>query len=695
MAKQSNIVLGLRPPPDLLGETKIYQCLVKIESDQQKLLALPNSWAQFLSRCSKPFLNVPPEVLEDLKECYSRKLQTAQSDEAISSADGQADIFDQDDQDDQDDQNGQQSQGAESEPNPESDNEGGRPPSWSLSPYHHGFIPEKASDKNPQQPFITQVSSISPPQPTKSIPSEHQAIPPFPPSSQEQEEPLEVEVPTGINDNIIPFGKLDALMGTTPPSAQVVPCTYEQSAQSEQSEQSSMLETKPKQRVYKEAPEFYRPQKVRPVLAHPSLGVAGLEHTFTQFPNAQSSELVGNPASSIIPSTVPDAVPRRSPPAWQVNRRISPAGDPHLSHDSIEAPDSPQTQPPSPEYSPPTPRLRSSPPVLPISRLTSPMVNQAHSVSQTPFIRYTIAYPDYNGTINDFVTACMYIQLQRRRIRTSLYDDFIRAWHQGYVPYVQGCDDAETPVKALNAIEWYNQIDDDPVFTSRIIVKQNLESTLRFYPDELSSARGLLGLSSGQSQDLTSTPDAPLLAKGHIPSPKLAITVDDMPSGGGQHIPVVEMAKSTSNNTPSAATPTPLKPNYKKTIPVNLSLGEIGPRPTKTKGLTRSFSESSRYKRKPSEELSLSPAKRVSVNSLDRPNSGSSKAAAEPEVPKSTAQVSPAPSSTAERKRKYADDPKKRSKSFAKFLKRRQKWEKDSIASSAPVNNTPTSAQRE
>ncbi|KAI1657760.1 hypothetical protein F4813DRAFT_359476 [Daldinia decipiens] len=681
MAKQSNLVPKLRPPPNLLGQTKIHRCLVKVGSDQQKLLALSNSWAQFLSRSSKPFLNVPPEVLQDLKECYSRQLQPTQSDEAISSADAQADIIDQDEK---------YSQVAHSEPDAETDDEGRQNEPWSSSPYHHRFIPERTSDETPQQPFITQVPSISPPQPTKPTLSKPQALPPFPQSSQEQEEPLEVEVPTGINDNVLPFGKLGAHMGTTPPSAQVVPCTYEQL------EQSSMVsKTKPKQRIYKEAPEFYRPEKIRPVSAHPSLGVARLEHAVAPFPNAQSSELGGNPPSSIIPSTVLDAVPRRSPPAWQVNRPNSPSGDPHISHDGIEAPDSPQTQPPSPEYSPPTPQLRSSPPVLSIPRIASPIISQPHSVSQTPFIRYTITYPNYNGSISDFVTACMYIQLQQRRIRTSLYDDFIRAWHEGYLPYVQECDNAEPPVKALNAIDWYNQIDDDPVFTSRIIIKQNLESTLNSYPDELSSARSLLGLSSGQSQGPTSTPDATLLAKGHTLSPEFAVTVDAMPSGEGQDIPAVELTKSASNDISLAATSTPLKSHHKKVIPVNQSIGEIGPKPIKTKGLTRSFSEVSRYKRKSSEALNSSSPKRVSVNSLAGPDSGINTAAAKPGVPNSSARGSPTPSSTAERKRKYADDPKKRSESFKKFLKRRHKWEKDSIASSAPVSNTPTSAQRE
>ncbi|KAI8963608.1 hypothetical protein F5Y11DRAFT_139893 [Daldinia sp. FL1419] len=675
MTRQPGSAPGLRPPPDLIGETRIHRCLVKIGGSQQRLLALPESWAEILSRRSKPFLNVPPEVLQNLKECYSRQLQPTQSDEAIPSADAQDELVSQD---------RQFSPIAHSEPDT-GDGNGTQDIPWSQS----SPCRQRMSDEDSQQPFVTQIPSISYPPPTKSGLVERAALPPFPPSSQEQEEPLEVQVPTGINDKIFSLGKSPAQMCATPPSAQVVPCTYEQS------EQSSILsKTKPEQRIYKEVSELYRPQKPRPVSAHSRLGVASLEHIATPLPRVPSPESAGNPLSSIIPSTVPAEIPR-SPPAWQTNQLNYPSEDPDVHHESPEAPDSPQTQPPSPEYNPPTPQLRSSPPVLPISRMASPVISQPHSASQTPFIRYTITYPSYNGSINDFITACMYIQFQQRRIRTSLYDDFIRAWYEGYVPYVKECDNAEPPIKALNAIDWYNQIDDDPMFSSRIVTKQNLELTLSSYPDELSSARSLLGLSSKQSPGPTSTPDAVILAKGQMSSERFDVTAEEaMKNEGDKDITEAEVTETVSNGTSLGASSTPPEPTHKKNIPVNQSMGEIGPRPAKAKGLTRSFSEASRNKRKSSEELSFSPPKRLSFNSLARLDL-QNKMTAKSEAPESTTRGSPAPSSTAERKRKYADDPQKRSKQFAKYLKKRQKWEKDSIASSAPISNTPTSAQRE
>ncbi|KAI1464069.1 uncharacterized protein F4812DRAFT_221904 [Daldinia caldariorum] len=679
MASQLNHLDGPTFLPGLLGETKIHRSLVRIGSDQQKLLDLPSSWAQFLSNLSKPFFNVPPEVLRDLKECYSRQLQPAQSGETVLPADVQTNTNDQDERNSQ----------IHPDPDAESDSEESQATSWYSSPYHHKTIPPKTSDESPQQPFMTQVPSVSPPRPTESTPSERQPLPPFPPSSQDQEDPLEVEVPTGINDKILPLGKLTAHVCATPPSAQVVPCTYELSEQS-----STKPKSKPKQRVYKEVPEFYRPPKPRPTSAHPILDAAKPQVNVASFPKAQSSGSIGDPSSSVIPSTVPGEVPRKNPPAWEVNRPNSPLEVPHTGRDSPEAPDSPQTQPPSPEYSPPTPQLRSSPPILPVLPIASPTVTEAPSVSQTPFLRYTIAYPNYNGSINDFVTACMYIQLRRRRIRTSLYDDFIRAWHEGYLPYVRECDDSEPPMKALNAIDWYNQIDDDPVFTSRIITRQNLESTLNFYPDEFHTARELLALSAKQSREPTGTPDGTILAKGHASPRDLVVAEEAVLSKPVQDPPPAKRAESTSNDITLAAASTSPKPTHRKIIPVNQSMQEIGPRPIKAKGLTRSFSEASRHKRKSSEELNFSPPKRPSVNSLARLDSWSNPVV-KTDVPKSTVQGSPAPSSTMERKRKYADDPQKRSRSFAKFLKKRQKWEKDSIASSAPVSNTPTSAQKE
>ncbi|KAK8043647.1 hypothetical protein PG993_006077 [Apiospora rasikravindrae] len=64
--------------------------------------------------------------------------------------------------------------------------------------------------------------------------------------------------------------------------------------------------------------------------------------------------------------------------------------------------------------------------------------------AHTPFDQYTNAYPTYrnHGNIWEFVKACVYIQqLQRKKaLATYQYDDFIRAWTEGFVPYVLDFD---------------------------------------------------------------------------------------------------------------------------------------------------------------------------------------------------------------------------------------------------------------
>ncbi|KAI1413223.1 hypothetical protein F5Y13DRAFT_198952 [Hypoxylon sp. FL1857] len=681
-----------RPSPDLFGETRIQQRLVKIPSDQRKLLDRQESWAQFLNGRSKRFLNVPPDVLENLKKWHTRQSRPTQSDESVSSSDTQADVVAQSRQENIEDQ-----QVVQSEPDADNDDDDDdkRSASWSLSPPQHMHPPQRASSEDSQELFITQLPPISSPRPTVPPPVKGQPLPPFPPSSQDQEEPLELEVPTSINDSIPPVNEstVPAVpMFATPPSAQVVPCTFDPSEQS-----STQSRTKPKQRAYKPVPELYRPTKGKLTSSRLNLGVAKSGSADTPLTDIESSLSTVNTSSSIIPSTIPGEASVKARPPWRVNLPISPSQAPRIGHREPDAENSPEIQQHSPEYRPRSPRLESSPAASPILHAMPSVATHQHSASQTPFIRYSLTYPTYNGSINDFVTACMYIQLQQRRIRTSLYDDFIRAWHEGYVPYVRDCDNSNPPVRALNAIEWYNDIDEDPLFTSRVITKQNLQSTLDHYPDELRSAQSLLGFSHSQKQplEITSTPDAAVLAKGHeahLTDNNVMVDVvsDEMV------LDVPEPQISEAVDAISSPVTTPPQPEKRKIVSLHKSLSEIEPRPA-TKGLTRSFSEATHHKRKASQDLGTEMPKRLSVNSLPRSDSGSN-ASMNLEAPKSTRQGSVAPSSTAEKKKRFADDPKRRSKEFAKFmktLKKRRQWEKDSIASSAPPSTSPTSGQKQ
>ncbi|KAI2463222.1 hypothetical protein F4781DRAFT_134454 [Annulohypoxylon bovei var. microspora] len=685
--------------PEIFEGKRLQRRLVRIPTDQHKLLGRQESWATFLSNCPKRFLNVPPDVLESLKKCHARQSEETQPEEAQPEEPEESEEITElsqslpNPQSDDGSQDGKEGSPAPSFQSQPDDCDERNPASWPSSPPEHKHPPQRVGNKEAPPQFVTQLPPVSSPRPTEPTrltdkqPSsvKRHPLPPFP-SSNPEEEPLEVEVPTAIDDSIPPVNKSAVPTFATPPSAQIVPCTYQLSEPS-----SVQQEVKPKQRIYKPVTEFYRPTKSRPASTHLNCNAAQIEHTDSPTTDIQSSMSTINTSSSIIPSTIPSTIPGealvRDIPGWHVNPTTSPSKESHVSHEEPDVQNSPQVQCHSPEYKPRSPPLISSPPALPIPQTRPPIVTHPDLESQAPFVRYTVTYPTYNGTINDFVTACMYIQLQQRRIRTSLYDDFIRAWHEGYVSYVRDCDDAEPPVKVLNAIEWFNGIDDDQLFTSRVITKQNLQSTLDHYPDELRSAQELLGLTPSQAQEVTSTPDAVLLVKGHRPASKNDDDID-MDEDSSRPVPSVSEPAIVENSSSSfpAVISTQQAEENRKVVPLQKSLGEIEKRPAATKVFARSFSDVSRHKRKASEELGNDVPKRLSVNALPRSPTESIAS-----FSSSIAASSTAGSKKKKKKNKFADDAK-----LAKSLQRwREKREKERIASSAPVSNTPTSAQRE
>ncbi|KAI2614904.1 hypothetical protein GGR54DRAFT_615310 [Hypoxylon sp. NC1633] len=688
-------------PSDILGDTRIPRRLVKISSDQRDLLARNDSWATYLRRRTNGFLNVPPEVLQNLKECHARQLQPTQSDDSPPSTEPQ------DDAAAEIEQRGSQPPEVvrlelEAESDDDDENEAPPSPSWTPSPVAHHYPPQRLNspgsegDEGDKQQFITQLPPISSPRPTAPVSVQRQPVPTFPPSSEEQDEPLEVEVPTAINDGKPPVNKSSVPAYATPPSAQIVPCTLEQAEQSSIPPKGNS-KPNPKQRIYKAVPEFYRPSKSD--LNSIYLPVSGtrsrqLDAPFTRPQSSTSSSF--NTSSSIIPSTIPnEGISKGLPPSPSKQTLSLSKGTPIRQEglNSLNTPDYSLAQRHSPEYKPQSPRLASSPPLLPVSAISIPAKHQPITGSHSPFVLYAMTYPTYLGHIGDFVTACMYIQLQQRRIRTSLYDDFIRAWQEGYVSYVRDCDDSSPPVKALNAIDWYNEIDDDPLYTSRVVTRQNIKSILDFYPEELRLARSHLGLSPNPTPTSTSTPPATPAKKKLDSGPTKYAAPVHIDLTGSPDIAESDIPEVDSRIIPQVAEPPLPQREANNVIPVHTSMSEIERRPATAKALPRSLSETIPHKRKPSEELNGPQPKRFSVNSLLRSDSGSVPSV-NSEASRNIKEASVAPSSTAEKRKKFANDPMKRSKAFAKFLKKRKQWEKDSIASSTPMNNTPTSAQR-
>ncbi|KAI0976939.1 hypothetical protein F4678DRAFT_469016 [Xylaria arbuscula] len=688
-------------PSDTLGETKIRRSLVKIPSTQKELLTGYESWATFLSRRPNGFINVPPEVLDIVKAAYTRHKKPVELNHAVESSGHAGNNGD-----------APEPSGSQSSPLPrvqENDDAGGDDNenaddqlSWSASPEPQRrslrFDSQEPSQEQ-SQPFMTQLPQESPPQPTiMTSLLEHSKLPDFPQSSQGPEDELEVEVPAALTYNLMPINKSALPMRATPPSAQVVPCTFEQSTQSGSTDTSKNLDPQPKPKtknhIYNRVPELYRGPKTGTISSHlrtnadPNKAVA----VPVDNANAESSLSTNDASSSIIPSTTNKIEKHKRISDVKPGKRLTYSGP---ISDNLNSSSGLESSSPA--------KMASVPPRDP--RSPQELVSTAHNIAQptvasksweAPFAHYTVTYPDYDGTIHDFIMACIYIQLQHRRIRTSLHDDFIRAWVAGYLPYVKDCDGAHPPRKALRAIDWYNQIDEDPLFTSRVVTRQNLESIINFYPAELETARIALGMFSSQAsseQSISNGLEVSYAQQSHI----------QQPSRNEPIRKTVEAPVTENETSKLAAAPKPkLSPHaIDQQIPAHKSFGGVNTRPAQHKGLTRSLSESTMHrKRLATNDLRSEGTKRISLGLTPdtRGKLGSdsgSTVSNHSERSKKTARSSLAPGSTSRKEGgKNAEDPEEqRRRRLAKHFKKRLAG-RESIASSAPVSNAPASGQQ-
>ncbi|OHE90762.1 hypothetical protein CORC01_13934 [Colletotrichum orchidophilum] len=172
------------------------------------------------------------------------------------------------------------------------------------------------------------------------------------------------------------------------------------------------------------------------------------------------------------------------------------------------------------------------------------------SFAQGPLEAFRQAYPSFSGSVGDFVKACFTIKdLRRKRLLPKwLYDDFIRAFVGGFVPYIESLDDDEEP---LSAYQWYVEYVDRPAFQGGVVTRENLYQVFKIYNTEFKSARESLLESttpfpeatqrrvSEQSAALKPSigPDTPIAQKAN-PTPR----------------PRIETVR-TSGSTPSKATP--------------------------------------------------------------------------------------------------------------------------------------------
>ncbi|KAK7962637.1 uncharacterized protein PG986_003462 [Apiospora aurea] len=318
----------------------------------------------------------------------------------------------------------------------------------------------------------------------------------------------------------------------------------------------------------------------------------------------------------------------------------------------------------------------------------------------TPFDQYTNAYPAYknHGNIWEFVKACVYIQqLQRKKaLATYQYDDFIRAWTEGFVPYVLGFN-LESPEKPLTAIEWYMETVDNAHFQFRegVITRDNLETVFEKHPEETEGARSHLRVAGSRRSPLPKMlPLAePTLALPPTPAIGTAQLLDQVHAQPEEE--VGDLANGADSAVPAGHSQGQQELRGSQSDPLDGTITEARKPKSPAGSLRHSTSEIFSRKRPAGDEvIAVSPRRKLSRTLSSRQSERSTPSATL--QPSSTCGGLPRSSAPWLGPRKHANDPKKRARSWEKFLAKKMRRDQESIVnSSAPPGGTPSSGQKE
>lgn len=322
------------------------------------------------------------------------------------------------------------------------------PMSWSPSPTAHlrpirpPIAPATATRPAPSRPTSGRPDLCA----TSLAVSPAMHVADLPPSSSAASETgLEIEVPKAINDVLGPVNRLAVpVLEPTPPSAQIIPCTITERTSPVQVPEAKRrrLMKKPDAVFANTSPDG---QKHALRLKLPTTGPA--PSTRSSSPAVVSSPLTPR---ALVVHTV-EASPVRSIVGdgglLTAANQLGIVASNHLFTSSVDK---------LPPNGPP---------------------------SQVPFTAFTLTYPDYQGSLGDFIRGVICVlQLQKERaIPEFLYDDFIRVFATGYLQYVDTLSDDEPP---LRAIEWYNENVPRPLYTKCILTRSNIKEVPTQYPEK-------------------------------------------------------------------------------------------------------------------------------------------------------------------------------------------------------------------
>lgn len=464
-------------PSAFLSDRRIKRRYFQIPEAQKKLLEDDGAWSENLCRGQLGMLNVPAEVLQDVKDFHARKKVESvphQSRPAQQSSPPSASRL----------------HAPASPPQPDRDDEeSGRVP-WTPSPKEHLHPPP------PELP--AQVQS-------------KRKIPPFffpeePSSSGAVSEALEIEAPGVLGQEMSPpvnKGASRALATNsgrpepTPPSAQLPLGTVDSAMKPPPAKRRRGMD----EMHASEGSKSVNPRQalVLDAVSKPPSGNSGKN---------QDSLTTTESARSLGPQPAPEKSGQsgmsrsRSDPAacqqpssltqtWEGRRQEEGARE--LVH--MESPTPGRSIAP-----PPAQRIPVDQSPLPATGLSQNLTEPV--IYLTPYESFKLAYPDYSENCRKFVSACLSVnQLRRdRQLPEFLYDDFVRAYSSDYLIYVSECSRKKAD-KILPGIQWYNEYVKDVQYTKKLIQKDNLAALLALHKEEAHSVRRSIGYSQSTASE--------------------------------------------------------------------------------------------------------------------------------------------------------------------------------------------------
>ncbi|KAL1882294.1 hypothetical protein Daus18300_000780 [Diaporthe australafricana] len=461
---------------------------VQIPGAQKELLERPDAWSENLSSGPRGMMNVPPEVLQDIKEFHVRthvkprqqSHPTQQASPAGASAPPKSSRPEQPRFGSQLSQDDQAS-------------EGDSQISWSPSPSRSSPAVRPAQPSKAWGP-----GPSSKHQPVSRSPiSQKRKTPPRPfssgrPSSTAQSDGVPYEPLSVLGQETCPPVNRAAnrvvetestLPAATPRSAQleVIPSTFKATGQGAGVEVSRSLkrrrveDTKLSDKDYETiTPTLPLPKaspKPRSTAPHKDQNSSASSVSTPSFP---SQTAVEQPQPSNLPQTASaSGSDQRSSSNYAPTYEGRPRDTPTQQKQVLRHPASGSSMAPAPGQRPAD--------LNQLDHVGRPQGDVGNIIGQrTPYQEFKAAYPDYEESTRAFIRACLCVEKleYERALPEFLYDDFVRVHSTVYMDYY-GEAQIRKYSEVLKATQWYNENVKDVVYTKKVIRRDNLPGILR------------------------------------------------------------------------------------------------------------------------------------------------------------------------------------------------------------------------